>query len=748
MPTCLFGQVTTFACIYTALPLLLLSSNNLTPPLVPPTPHQDRLLMDEPRRSARVNKGVHSGRDFLELYYEGNKMSKKPRIDGAEEDPSEIFEVAESSETVRCTPCGTTDANYNEETDNGGLMIECEKCTTWQHAKCMGYASEKKIPERYMCNICTSAANASAKAPAPKSKSATGSTGSTTLAGSAPDSFYLAPTGQIQPNPISVAESKRATILAAIQKTRDSVSKALSNVIAKSDPQLSETTSWAGKIEAALFEWAHGTDKKYIDKSRAVMALVKKTVVLHRLVSGEISAKDLTVLPVEDIDPDLKHYAEKVRQELIRRSVLVVEDEQSQRVRRTHKGEEIVESVQDEGVEQNVSVAAGSAVRDNTTEPQQSSRSSLYSTHAANGYHYEDDDDYVAAKDDLETQDSSEKKSEATGGSDSDDDMDVILERSKSPEIKAPKPPKAPKIKVPPILPTEVWTGDIELPDVASAAVQAEFVSCTNYKKPRDVSTANFHNKAIRICKEIYQVPKLLIQGRLDRTRADAYVAKIRTSRDLFLVKLNDHKADAKFSKLYEYFAKRTKVGVVSCKAACVKDAYMYAIQGDVPDFMDFAPGVGDGLYLVYLVKKDYAPVGKSILKKLVAAPPKPVPAPSLNSILSKLGGSMPPPNTSQPSQRQPHLPPKPAFVGRIPEESQPQSSPPYFLHSNQQYPNSHPQSFPSQSLHNGPTSGSGLTQDQLSFLTELVKLNGQPSTHQPSNGAQSLLNIFQNNSN
>ncbi|RKP28906.1 hypothetical protein METBISCDRAFT_5135, partial [Metschnikowia bicuspidata] len=556
--------------------------------------------MDEPRRSARVNKGVHSGRDFLELYYEGNNVSKKPRIDGAEEDPSEIFEVAESSENVRCTPCGTTDANYNEETDEGGLMIECEKCTTWQHAKCMGYASEKKIPKTYICNICTSAKN---------------------------------------PNPISAAESKRATILAAIQKTRDSVSKALSNVIAKSDPQLSETTSWAGKIEAALFEWAHGTDKKYIDKSRAVMALVKKPVVLHRLVSGEISAKDLTVLPVEDIDPDLKHYAEKVRQELIRRSVLVVEDEQSQRVRRTHKGEEIVESVQDEGVEQNVSVAAGSAVRDNTTEPQQSSRSSLYSTHAANGYHYEDDDDYVAAKDDSETQDSSEK-SEATGGSDSDDDMDVILERSKSPEIKAPKPPKAPKIKVPPTLPTEVWTGDIELPDVASAAVQAEFVSCTNYKKPRDVSTANFHNKAIRICKEIYQVPKLLIQGRLDRLRADAYVAKIRTSRDLFLVKLNDHKADAKFSKLYEYFAKRTKVGVVSCKAACVKDAYMYAIQGDVPDFMDFALGVGDGLYLVYLVKKDYAPVGKSILKKLVAAPPKPVPAPSLNSILSKLGGS------------------------------------------------------------------------------------------------------------
>ncbi|CCK68320.1 Bye1p KNAG_0A06630 [Huiozyma naganishii CBS 8797] len=64
--------------------------------------------------------------------------------------------------TVRCLVCGTTDANYDELTDQGGDMIQCDKCNTWQHIRCMldvNKADEdisKYLTEddKYFCNRC------------------------------------------------------------------------------------------------------------------------------------------------------------------------------------------------------------------------------------------------------------------------------------------------------------------------------------------------------------------------------------------------------------------------------------------------------------------------------------------------------------------------------------------------------------------------------------------------------------------
>ena len=35
-----------------------------------------------------------------------------------------------------------------------GLMIQCEKCDLWQHARCMGISSKKDIPDPYYCIGC------------------------------------------------------------------------------------------------------------------------------------------------------------------------------------------------------------------------------------------------------------------------------------------------------------------------------------------------------------------------------------------------------------------------------------------------------------------------------------------------------------------------------------------------------------------------------------------------------------------
>lgn len=655
--------------------------------------------MDEPRRSARANKGVHSGRDMLDLYYQGTEDEhafKKRKISGTDDDVAAEFEVSEPKEIVRCTPCMTTDANYNEETDQGGLMIECERCTTWQHAKCMGYRTKAQIPEPYYCDLCL------------KKKEAVPKVSKT--------SFFkeLPPDTKIRVAPkLNAAAAKKAAVLAAHQRTRDSVTKALANVINKTNGDLKDPQIWATKIESGIHEWAQCTDKKYIDKSRAIMALVKKPVVLDRFINSELTALQLATLPVEEIDPDLKEYADKVRQELIRRSVLVVEDDQSQRVRRTHKGEEIVESVNDEGSEQNMNIAFRSIGHENTNENQRNSRNQIYTNLSSNKvYQLDDDDEYSTTnvEDDSNDINGDINKSSAMSGfdNDSDDDMDLILNRkSNSPEgvVSAPPPPPKPIVKLPPLLPKEFWTGEIQLPDVAKSTVKAEFISCTQYKEPKDTTTVSFHNKAMRICKELFENSKIFIQGRLDRSRADPYLEKIKSSRDLLLVKLVNYKEDSEFGSLFTYFSKRSKVGVISCRASCVKDAYLYAIDNNIPQLSDIAPNIEKGLYIVFVVKKDYTPVGKSILKnKAPTINTSSEGAPSLHSILSQLEG----PKTAHKSQsNHMNLPQKPNFVQEIPLHNQ--------------------NSQASQSYQEGnilQQNSSSLSHEQLLFLTNLVNQN------------------------
>src|SRR5277367_4504089 len=80
-----------------------------------------------PRRSSRSNKGQHSK-------FGGQR--KKRKIDIVEEDEGE----------TRCL-CGDNE-------DDGGFMIQCDKCGKWQHGMCMGYEDPEEVSESYACEIC------------------------------------------------------------------------------------------------------------------------------------------------------------------------------------------------------------------------------------------------------------------------------------------------------------------------------------------------------------------------------------------------------------------------------------------------------------------------------------------------------------------------------------------------------------------------------------------------------------------
>lgn len=655
--------------------------------------------MSEPRRSSRQNKGTHLGRDLLDVYYRPETEEpapKKQKLDEdfsppptTEGDPTTDENLAPEAQEgdVRCDPCGTTQENYNEDTDEGGTMIECDDCATWQHAACMGYKTKRQIPENYKCNRCEGREGGGL------------------------------PKAEVSDHKPVVKETKKtqkevklkvSPKVAFVNKTRASVTTALLNVLLKAHgAQLQE---WALKLEEALYGFALSTDKKYIDKSRSVMALIKKPHVFQRIEKGEISPRDVVVLPPEEIDFELRDYAEKVRQELIRRSVLTVEDELSQRIRRTHKGEEIVETTLNDD-EMNIQIAARNI--DHRVFKETTPVREVVQQNGPNLYQIGDDDDEEKPEDvkdgeNGETSSNSKADDKADSGTDSDDELDFIL-GSKSPEKEPAKPAKpvaAPAPKLPPTMSSKFWLGEINFPDFVDFQAKAEFVGCTNYVAPKDVTTASFHNKAIRVCKELLEKPKYSIEGRLDRARADPYVGKITSSRDLYVVKITSDNSGS-FEKLFGYLLSRQKVGVLSGRAACVKDAYLYAIDTEVPKFMQLGP-ITRGLYAVFVVKKDYVPVGKSILKKALppqpSRSPQPAPTLSLDLILSKLAET-------------------PAQNLHAPQPQVPLSLPnvPSFTQGNQ---------LPLE-----------LTQDQLQYLSELVSQNPHVQ-HNP----QALLSLIQGN--
>ncbi|KAG7926436.1 hypothetical protein KL925_003486 [Ogataea polymorpha] len=116
-------------------------------------------MSPEIRRSSRKTKGVNSRLEDLEKIGEPTPRPKKrtasSKANGQKKKQLKRAVKVPEKEEVRCLPCGSHDLNYNEDEDERGVMIQCDKCETWQHAKCLlGTDREDSIPDNYVCNLC------------------------------------------------------------------------------------------------------------------------------------------------------------------------------------------------------------------------------------------------------------------------------------------------------------------------------------------------------------------------------------------------------------------------------------------------------------------------------------------------------------------------------------------------------------------------------------------------------------------
>ncbi|KAL2312317.1 putative histone deacetylase complex subunit cti6 [Schizosaccharomyces pombe] len=64
---------------------------------------------------------------------------------------NEENETSSTGEVTRCV-CGIVESD--DEASDGGLYIQCDQCSVWQHGNCVGFADESEVPEVYYCEIC------------------------------------------------------------------------------------------------------------------------------------------------------------------------------------------------------------------------------------------------------------------------------------------------------------------------------------------------------------------------------------------------------------------------------------------------------------------------------------------------------------------------------------------------------------------------------------------------------------------
>ncbi|EPX71566.1 histone deacetylase complex subunit Cti6 [Schizosaccharomyces octosporus yFS286] len=63
----------------------------------------------------------------------------------------EETESSKGSEITRCV-CGIED--NDDESSDGGLYIQCDQCSVWQHGHCVGFQEESDVPDVYFCEVC------------------------------------------------------------------------------------------------------------------------------------------------------------------------------------------------------------------------------------------------------------------------------------------------------------------------------------------------------------------------------------------------------------------------------------------------------------------------------------------------------------------------------------------------------------------------------------------------------------------
>ncbi|KAM3163496.1 Transcription factor BYE1 [Lachancea thermotolerans] len=336
------------------------------------------MLEEGVRRSSRRNKGTNK-------YLQDQRTAELEYVKARAQKQEVGAEDHGISDAVRCLVCGTTDENYDEDNDPYGDMIQCDKCNSWQHIKCMMDQEEANEVETYFCSICSPSSYPNIRYSIdPQSVVTKKHFIKTSKSDDEIEDFqeeisdedaseYLGK-GSTRPKKRRKLDSPKNITKAPTGdqgcRLRDSALKMFKDLFTKYvipdtiqarrfqlPPEFS-CEQYADSLAAELEEELHATNigqeesklnGMYKEKVRVLFSNLKdqKNIEMKALVVNKaLPFKKLVQMSVKElVNPDLKSFKEKVGSEAL--TQLILEQPHKPRYFKTHKGEELIEDPND-----------------------------------------------------------------------------------------------------------------------------------------------------------------------------------------------------------------------------------------------------------------------------------------------------------------------------------------------------------------------------------------------------------------
>ncbi|PHH49066.1 PHD finger protein 3 [Ceratocystis fimbriata CBS 114723] len=518
----------------------------------------------EPRRSVRATKGQHKALDQLDQTPEPKKRQAKRN--------SKKKESEEPEEVIRCV-CGATE----QSTDESEPWIACDKCGVWQHNVCMGMSVfTEDLPKNYYCEQCEPQDHAEL------------------IKGMEAGDIPWETRRRIHEDE-EAEKRKRKTKRGRGKKVVDNKEEV--NNRSKS-PEIRHESS---KPEPTTTK-AAATGKR---KTRAESPLVEKNGPAHKL--RKISQSDpASIKSKYTPPPDLAASAEELASRELQREnaqmkaradkQAILVDEPTRRVRKTHRGEELVEEdtyLDTEEAPPPTGGASKPAKQDGgvAIKKEQTSQSPIRPSFDMNKV-------YAKMKSPSAAQQRRFSNNQPLpSGPGIDHDVDRLL-AEKSP---SPQPDDYPSD------PNTIWKGNLAMSTLANIQVRATYAGGCNLQKTKGLAWESLFPK------------RLEVAGRIDQQKAVEYLCGLRyndyTDIVVTAVTPTAERFQEQFQAAIHYFVSKGRYGVISDKGVSnIRDTYLVPVASgskNLPEFMlNFSDNLlplerADPILLVVFVYRD-----------------------------------------------------------------------------------------------------------------------------------------------
>jgi len=473
--------------------------------------------------------------------------------------------------------------------------------------------------------------------------------------------------------PAPVTKTPLATTFAELSdQKRAPAARIFAKIFEPMDPTRAESLGLA--IEHALYtafatsEAGYGAE--YKNKFRSIsfnLKDAKNTALRERVLNGNLLPEQLVKMSSEEMaNQELKEQASRIREEGVAQSVLRVQE--GPRIRRTHKGEELVgeessaitptegtasapfaraeerspsvKPAEDEVPASPRSVGSNESRPFNSPPPQPQENIPISTT--------------AERKPSISNFDMSNvwshlRSPTSQGTSKEQMDLDVLPEEDSHNQIDDPDIDRmlndGPVVDSPPYSPSAeafelpntssqyppIWSGTITMQTVANFSAQARFVGGPHTITDLPWSTI--------------LPPNLVIDGRIAIDTTTKYLDALRfsSSKDIIVIQFEaaEQSQQSMAHQLYQYFHERQRYGVLQIRSKIVKDAYLVPLAPDQPiptqiEAMDSheipRSRTEPSLLAILVIQKNFdkVPLAPSVAKPLPASksPPNPEPTP------------------------------------------------------------------------------------------------------------------------